>query len=237
MRKKNYYQNYYQNYNQKAIPDYFLMIPFDNEKFIEGYNKFCEDLIKEYPKGFDENLLQKPQKLHITLALFEIGYNTRKLDKIIYILDNLEKDIKKLSEGNITFDFDGFSCFDDIQNTKVIYGKMIEDDSHYRLCKIIDLIIRNLVDNEIIREEHLNQFNVKFEKNVYSITVHLTLMNTKFLPKDYGYRFYSFNSQYVMNCIQKLKLPECELTKFNLCRMAIDQNTGKYEVIKTFSLV
>jgi hypothetical protein len=103
MRKKNYYQNYY----HKARPDYFLMIPFENEKFIEGYNKFCEDLIKEYPKGFDENLLQKPQKLHITLALFEIGYNTRKLDKIIYILDNLEKDIKKLSEGNITFDFDG----------------------------------------------------------------------------------------------------------------------------------
>ena len=40
-----------------------------------------------------------------------------------------------------------------------------------------------------------------------------------------------------MNCINKLKLPECELTTFNLCKMAIDQNTGKYEVIKSYSLV
>lgn len=221
----------------KVHPDYFLMIPFDNPKFIEGYNKFCEELKKECPKEFDENLLQKPQKLHITLALFEVGKDIKKLDKIKNILDSIENDIKKLSEGNITCEFDKFSCFDNIQNTKVIYGKMIEDDSHYRLCKIIDLIIRNLVDNEIIREEHLNQFNIKFEKNVYSITIHLTLMNTKFLPKDYGYRFYSFNSQHVMNYINKLKLPECELTKFNLCRMAIDQNTGKYEVIKSYSLV
>jgi len=226
------------NFSQKAYPDYFLMIPFENEKFIEGYNKFCEELKKECPEGFNENLLQKPQKLHITLSIFEVGKDKKKLDKIINILDSIENDIKKLSEGNIIFDFDKFSAFDDIENTKVIYAKMIEDDSHYRLSKIIDLIIRRFVDCGIIKKENFKQFNIEYQKNFYSITIHLTLMNIKFLPKkNDNNKIYTFNSKNIINFINKLKLPECELNKFNLCKMGADTETGKYEIIKSYSLI
>ena len=225
------------NYS-KVHPDYFLMIPFDNPKFIEGYNKFCEELKKECPKEFDENLLQKPQKLHITLALFEVGKDIKKLDKIKNILDSIEYDIKKLSEGNITCEFDKFSCFDNIQNTKVIYGKMVEDDSYYRLTKIIDLIIRKLVAGGIIKKENFKQFNINFENNFYNITIHLTLMNTKFLNKgNKEKKKMFFNSQSIMDFISKLKLPICELDKFNLCKMGADEETGLYEIIKNYSLI
>lgn len=221
-------------YTTRAHPDYFLMIPFDNPKFLEGYNIFCEELIKESPKEFEEKLLQKPGKLHITLALFEVGKDIKKLDKIKNILDNIENDIKKLSEGNITFELERFSCFDNIQNTKVIYGKMIEDDSYYRLTKIIDLIIRKFVDSGIIKKENFKQYNIQFSKNFYNITIHLTLMNTHFLGKE-SKRF--FNSQNIMDFISKMKLPICELDKINLCKMEPSEESGFYEVIKSYSLI
>ena len=77
------------NGNNKEKVKYFLMIPLEKEDFVNTFIELCTKLDNEKPKNFDNNLLQKPQKLHLTLIVLDINENKEKTEAIINLINSL----------------------------------------------------------------------------------------------------------------------------------------------------
>jgi hypothetical protein len=84
------------NINNNEKVKYFLMIPLEKEDFVNTFNELCTKLDNEKPKNFDNNLLQKPQKLHLTLIVLDINENKEKTEQIINIINSLINEIKDI---------------------------------------------------------------------------------------------------------------------------------------------
>ena len=81
---------------QKKFPvRHFIMIPFEDQKFLEDYNNFCNTLKSYSPSNFDEDLLQKVSKLHISVLIFDLKEDQNKINKVCTILKGIQDEIKK----------------------------------------------------------------------------------------------------------------------------------------------
>ena len=240
--------NIQENDNIKNSNDkvkYFLMIPFEQENFINTFNTLCTKLEKENPKNFDKNLFQKPQKLHFTLLVLDINENKEKTEKIINVMNNLLNNIKDIVSDELLFNFDKFDVFDSVKNAHVIYAKMIEDENHYKLKMITNLIIRKFLEENILNKKDLENLHINEEYSdgelIYVIKYHLTLLNVKYLnralQKEKKAIIHDFNATDILQCIKDIKFPECKLDKINLCAMREDTSNEKYEVIHTFNIL
>ena len=127
---------------------HFIMIPFEVPKFIESYKNFTDTLQSYNPKHFDADLLQKPSKLHISVLIFDLHENQEKISKVLNIMKEIQTEIKNLSKGEITYKFGGYGAFDSFKNARVVYGKMVENDSYSKLEQIIDLVIKNQIPDQ-----------------------------------------------------------------------------------------
>ena len=225
---------------------YFLMIPLEQENFISTFNELCQKLEKENPKNFDKNLFIKPQKLHITLVVLDINEDKEKTSQVITIINELIPKIKEALNEEFIFNFDKFDCFDSVKKTKVIFAKMLEDENHYKLKTITNLIIKGLINGNILSKENIKNLNIYEEYSdgelIFTIKFHATLLNLKYLnkalkaenkPADKK----EFDASDILNCIKDIKFPECQMDKINLCAMREDQVSGKYEVIHCFNLI
>ena len=225
---------------------YFLMIPLEQENFILTFNELCQKLEKENPKNFDKNLFIKPQKLHMTLVVLDINEDKEKTSQVITIINELIPKIKEVLNEEFIFNFDKFDCFDSVKKTKVIFAKMLEDENHYKLKSITNLIIKGLIEGNILSKENIKNLNISEEYSdgelIYTIKFHATLLNLKYLnkalkaenkPADKK----EFDASDILNCIKDIKFPECQMDKINLCAMREDQISGKYEVIHSFNLL
>lgn len=225
---------------------YFLMIPLEQENFISTFNELCQKLEKENPKNFDKNLFIKPQKLHITLVVLDINEDKEKTSQVITIINELIPKIKEALNEEFIFNFDKFDCFDSVKKTKVIFAKMLEDENHYKLKTITNLIIKGLINGNILSKENIKNLNISEEYSdgelIFTIKFHATLLNLKYLnkalkaenkPADKK----EFDASDILNCIKDIKFPECQMDKINLCAMREDQVSGKYEVIHCFNLI
>ena len=225
---------------------YFLMIPLEQENFISTFNELCQKLEKENPKNFDKNLFIKPQKLHLTLVVLDINEDKEKTSQVVAIINELIPKIKEALNEEFIFNFDKFDCFDTVKKTKVIFAKMLEDENHYKLKTITNLIIKGLINGNILSKENIKNLNIYEEYSdgdlIFTIKFHATLLNLKYLnkalkaenkPADKK----EFDASDILNCIKDIKFPECQMDKINLCAMREDQVSGKYEVIHCFNLI
>ena len=225
---------------------YFLMIPLEQENFISTFNELCQKLEKENPKNFDKNLFIKPQKLHMTLVVLDINEDKEKTSQVITIINELIPKIKEALNEEFIFNFDKFDCFDSVKKAKVIFAKMLEDENHYKLKTITNLIIKGLINGNILSKENIKNLNISEEYSdgelIFTIKFHVTLLNLKYLnkalkaenkPADKK----EFDASDILNCIKDIKFPECQMDKINLCAMREDQVSGKYEVIHCFNLI
>ena len=224
---------------------HFIMIPFEDPKFLENYDNFC-NILKSYgPKNFDEDLLQKPSKLHISVLIFELHNDQNKINKVCTILKDIQDEIKKISAGDITYKFGGYDAFDSFKQARVVYSKMVEDSSFSKLEQIIDLVIKRLLKDGIISENELDGLHVtkegSSENPFYKIEMHLTLLNATFLnkvlKKQNKRTIKSFDATYIQDCIQGVKLADCPLKKIDFCVLREDKKIGKYEVVQSFDLL
>ena len=224
---------------------HFIMIPFEDPNFLEGYDNLCGTLKSYGPKNFDENLLQKRSKLHISVLIFDLKNNQNKINKVCTILKELQEEIKNISAGDITYKFNGYGAFDSFKEARVVYGKMEEDNSYSKLEQIIDLIIKRLLKDGIINESELKELHVRKEGSgsnpFYKIEMHLTLLNATFLNKVLKKKnkktIKNYDATQINDCIQSVKLPDCPLKKIDFCVLREDKTTGKYELIQSFDLV
>ena len=228
--------------NSKDKVKYFLMFPLEEEAFTSSYKNLCSELEKNSPTNFDIHLLQKPQKLHLTILVLDINENPEKTAKIISSINSLIKDIKEIVSDELIFNFEKYDTFDQVTKTRVIYAKMLEDENHYKLKLITDKIIKKLLEENVMTKTDLKKVNVA-EENVdgelrYVVKFHMTIMNTKylnkFLEKEGKSLIYNIDSTDILRFIKNIKLPECPINKINLCAMREDNE--KYEIINSFNI-
>ena len=233
-------------YSKNKFPvRHFIMIPFEDSNFLESYKNFCETLKSYNPSNFDEELLQKPSKLHISVLIFDLKEHQQKINKVCTILKEIQEEIKSISNGEITYKFSGYGAFDSFKYARAVYGKMVEDNSYCKLEQIIDLVIKRLLKEGIIYESELKNLHVTKEGNdsnpFYKIEMHLTLLNATFLNKVLKKQkkkpIKNFDATQINNCIQGIKLSDCPLKKIDFCVLREDKSSGKYELIQSFDLV
>lgn len=224
---------------------YFLMIPFEQEDFVSTFKDLSQILKKENPKDFNINLVQKPQKLHITLLVLDINENKEKTEKIINIINSLINDIKNLICDEFCFNFEKFDVFDDIKKAHVVFAKMIEDENYYKLKMITNMIIKKLVEESILNKKNLQDLHINEEYSdgelIYTVKYHITLLNVKYLNRALQKEKKPFKKDIdateILQCFKNIQFPECKMDKINLCAMREDESTGKYEVIHTFNIL
>ena len=68
------------NSKNKFPVRHFIMIPLEDSNFLESYKNFCETLKSYNPSNFDEELLQKPSKLHISVLIFDLKEDQQKIN-------------------------------------------------------------------------------------------------------------------------------------------------------------
>ena len=228
-----------QNKNTFQV-NHFLMIPFEASDFVTEYTKFCDELIAKDPDGFDKELLQKPGKLHMTVTILSLNMDETKVKQVALLLESIQEEIKQLSESSINFSFEKFETMGPKNQARVVYGKMKEDESYYKLTKVIHLIIKTLVDAGFIDKDKLADNHIEFINGQYSITLHLTLLNVTFwnkiLKKQKKKPKKNFDATEIMSTISGFQLPPCKLDKFNFCVMREDKKTEKYELVQSFEL-
>ena len=216
------------------------MIPFEASDFVTEYTKFCDELIAKDPDGFDKELLQKPGKLHMTVTILSLNMDETKVKQVALLLESIQEEIKQLSESSINFSFEKFETMGPKNQARVVYGKMKEDESYYKLTKVIHLIIKTLVDAGLIDKDKLADNHIEFINGQYSITLHLTLLNVTFwnkiLKKQKKKPKKNFDATEIMSTISGFQLPSCKLDKFNFCVMREDKKTEKYELVQSFEL-
>ena len=219
-----------QNKNTFQV-NHFLMIPFEASDFVTEYTKFCDELIAKDPDGFDKELLQKPGKLHMTITILSLNMDEIKVKQVALLLESIQEEIKQLSESSINFSFEKFETMGPKNQARVVYGKMKEDESYYKLTKVIHLIIKTLVDAGFIDKDKLADNHIEFINGQYSITLHLTLLNVTFwnkiLKKQKKKPKKNFDATEIMSTISGFQLPPCKLDKFNFCVMREDKKTEK----------
>ena len=231
--------------SNKFTARHFIMIPFEDQNFINEYNNLCNKLRSENPDNFDEELLQKPSKLHISALIFDLKEDPKKVSQVCTIMKEIQDEIKKLSEGEIIFKFGGYGAFDSFSKARVIYSKMEEDNNYFKLSQVIDLVIKKLLKEGIIYENELKDLHVLKEGNdsnpFYKIEMHLTILNATFLNKILKKKkkkpIKNFDATKINDCIQGIKLPDCPLKKIDFCVLREDKSLGKYELVQSFDLV
>ena len=224
---------------------YFLMIPFEQENFVSAFNNMREKLEAEKPKDYDINLCQKPQKLHITLVVLDIKEDKEKTELIIKCLNSLIGEIKDILCDELFFNFEKVDVFDSVKNAHVLFAKMIEDENHYKLKMITNLIIKNLIKENILNKKDLENLHISEEYSdgelIYVIKYHVTLLNVKYLNRALQKEKKPFKNDIdateILQCIKNIRFPECKLDKINLCAMREDESSGKYEIIHTFQIL
>ena len=202
-------------------------------------------LLVDQPKNYDINLFQKPQKLHVTLVVLDIKENKEKTDKVIMIINSLLSEIKEILCDELFFNFDKFDVFDSVKKAHVLFAKMIEDENHYKLKMITNLIIKNLVKENILDKKDLENLHINEEYSdgelIYVIKYHITLLNVKYLNRVLQKEKKPFKKDIdtteILQCIKNIRFPECKLDKINLCAMREDESSGKYEIIHTFQIL
>lgn len=224
---------------------HFLMIPFEDPTFINEYEGFCNKLGSEMPDNYDKDLLQKPSKLHISALIFDLKGDNKKISIICDLMKDLQKEFKSITNGKLEYNFGGYDAFDSFKKARVIFSKMKEDENFEKLNLIIDLIVKRLLKESIIKESELSEVHVTNERSnsdpFYKIQLHLTLLNTTFLNKVLKKckkkPIKNFDGSKIKDCIQGVNLPVCPLNKINFCELRENKNTGKYELIQSFDLI
>lgn len=237
-RNYKYNQNNFNNHKT-----HFINIPIIDDLFIEEYKKFTEFIKKQNLKDFYPDLLQKPGKLHFTVCVLSLGEDEEKIEKVNTILNRLCPQIQQISLGNLKCNFDGFSSMGKVNDCRVIYSKVKEDENYNRLCEIISIIIKNLVQEGIISKKDLSASHVEFDKkkDFYSIKIHMTLLNTLFLNKIAKKlqmkQIYSIDSNEILNFMNnKVIFPSVSLSEIHYSRMRENKITEKYEMLYTYKI-
>lgn len=151
----------------------------ENHELQEEFAKFRNFVLTEC-QDIDEDVIQRPKQLHITICAFNISNEYEVLKSRILLKDCLEKRIQQLLNNKpLRVQIKGLDVWSgDLSRAHILYAKVNEPSNKLQT-------IANSIANEF------NEFRIfnksYFEKQSY-IKLHLTLMNTEF-PQRIAYNY------------------------------------------------
>jgi hypothetical protein len=243
-----YRNNYGFSNNQKPWQfenkkSHFINIPIEDEFFISEYTNLMDEIKNRTLKDFYPELLQKSGKLHMTICVLELGDDEEKIQKVHKLLKDLNPEIIKIAKGKVNFNLENFDTMGPLTQARVIYAKMVEDDHFSKISEIIHIIIKTLVDNDILEKEKLSESHIELdeETNKYKIKLHMTLLNVLFLNKILKKRrmkqVYNIDASEIMEYMNSKSLPTAEITSIHFSRMREDKQTEKYEMLYSYKII
>jgi hypothetical protein len=219
---------------------HFINIPIEDPGFIKGYKIWCEEIKKQGLTDFYPELLQKHGKLHMTICVLDLG-DQEKIDLVHQLIESIKPELKKISDGNIKFNFDGYDTLTSTQKARVIYAKMKRDSNYYKITEIIHLIIKTLVDNGIVKKEQFRDKHINYKNGRYSITLHMTLLNcfflNKILKKRWEKQVESINATDIFEYLSTSPLPDAQIDRIHFSRMRENKKIGKYKLVYSYDLI
>jgi hypothetical protein len=219
---------------------HFINIPIDDPDFIKEYCLWCEDLKSQGLSDFYPELLQKHGKLHMTICVLELGEGPDKIDFVHQVLQSIQPELKKIADGDVNFNFDGYDTMGTHQRAFVVYAKSRNDSNFVKLTEMIHVIIKALVDNGLIQKKQFKEFHIEYVDGKYSIKLHMTLLNCLFLNKVLKKRrekqVYNINAEMILEYLKTRELPSAKIDKIHFSRMREDKKTEKYELEYSYDI-
>jgi hypothetical protein len=233
--------NTYQKWgsNQKT---HFINVPIEDSTFIDTYKSLCQNIKSANLKDFYPDLLQKPGKVHMTICVLDLGEDETKIAQVHSILENLNTQIKEITKGQLKFNFEKFESMGAKETTRVIYAKMKEDENYQKLSHIIHLIIKALVDNQIIDRSSFKDIHINYDDKTdrYSIKLHMTLFNVLFLNKILKKKGEkekrNIDSSEILDYTNNQIMTDAVIDRIHFSRMRENKQTEKYEMLYAYNL-
>ena len=152
---------------------HFVSIPVVNVEVLERFEVFKESVLSmgfAKSRRIDEQLFQKPQKLHITIATLAL-LSKNEVKEAVELMNNLHKELSALVNGkNLSFQLKGLEIMnDDPSSVDVLYAK-VDGESSMMLQVIADIVYERFSNTGYLQKS--------FERD--SVKMHVTLMNSKF---------------------------------------------------------
>lgn len=148
---------------------HFLSVKFTSDEIKQNFGTFRDDVINEF--GFHKTLLQKPEKLHITLVMLELPGDQEKnkaCECLATCKDTIIDPVLKGLKGPLTVRISGVSLFKDERPSRahILFGNVMSDELQHianKIAKYFDEqgLIKLTDDNVIL---HLTMINTGFYK-------------------------------------------------------------------------
>ncbi|KAI1726774.1 AKAP7 2'5' RNA ligase-like domain-containing protein [Ditylenchus destructor] len=205
----------------KSMPTHFVSVELSDDilkkKYAELVELICssEDISEQCK---EKTLFRPVEKLHLTISVLKLFTQDDEEAVKKCIKEAFEQNVRKLLNGDfkIKVDFDGFDCFDkDPTKARVLYAKI----SSEQLQKVADAI-----------DDALFKTGLASKRRTAEVTLHLTIMNTKYARSNLKLRKMDVTS--VLEKIENFKFEPVEVNEIRVCIMqGVDKVTNGYPSI------
>eukprot|EP00795_Rhopilema_esculentum_P016623 gene16623-8053_t len=160
----------------RARPTHFISIPLACAATKENFEDFKSTVLQDCRdcKGFSEEIIQVPEKLHITMGVMAL-MSEQEIGKAAVLLKDLQDDIQKefVNGRPLRVVLNGIECMnDDPSQVVVLYAKVKLDDGTDRLQRLADFIVDRFSSAGLMRKE--------YDK----VKLHATVINTNFISAE-----------------------------------------------------
>ena len=217
---------------------HFLCIDLNSKDIIGKFEDFVKE-VKVLVPSIDEELFQKPIKLHITLPVFYLFTKEEETMAVQEIHKILPKAIDKLGISPVTISLQGLECMnDDYSSVNVLYAKVKLADDSLRLQEFADTLQQELA---LSLPDH-----IQVREGRSGIKLHATVMNSSFkdAPVSHSnnrrgyYKKERFDASEIMKHLSEFEFGCLPLSEIHLLKRGEkDPTTGLYRCSETFKLI
>lgn len=206
-------------------------VPFTTDEIKSNFVKFRDEILSDNEfEAIDEQLFQKPEKLHLTLTMLVLSNEQLERDAC-EALKNCKADIiDKVLEGNLlNVELSGISIMNnDPKRVSVLYGKIQSE----KLQKIANKITKYFAVKGLIQVIRAD------------VTLHVTLMNVSFLKKKAEASTSSrnfvqrpkFDASKVFEKYKNFHFGSLTLSEVRISKLGGKEPTGFYESLDVLTL-
>jgi len=202
---------------------HFISIPLVCESTKERFLIFKDLVLQECTecRGFDEGIIQIPEKLHLTMGVMVL-MSEKEIERAAAVLQELQGEIQSnfINQEPLKVILEGVDCMNnDPSKVVVLYAKVKLADGTDRLQRMADHIVEKFVSVGLMRKEY------------DSVKLHATVINTNFKeeadknqdvtsnkPENRRHKVTYFDARKVFELCDNFKFGEVDCTVLHLSK-------------------
>lgn len=205
---------------------HFVSFPINSQTIQESFLKFKAAVLEKYNKvrGIDASIFQKPEKLHITVAVLVL-LNERDKENSIEVLTKCKNTVlKDLDVKEFIVQVKGLEYMnDDPAEVDILYAKVEELDGDDSLQILADKVMNEFVYSNLSKKQYSK------------VKLHVTLMNTLFrdnLESTDNMERKTFDSRKILKDFKDYDFGQIGISDIHISiRYTHDESNGYYKHI------